>query len=423
MPGLYVSASDIEVARDIESLRIDRHLVENLASVFGSKRRRMIDRVEEYAHKNPLAVLPILLKHYDTNDPKIRGPVRASVERITQSQAGEDALVECLFSRNPAVRTPAAHILESRGYNSLNFLNVYEQTKNLILDARRAEVYTEDIEELLLDSVSTYKEGRFEQAIRNVGIALELIEDRYQRHRQLKGYIQDVLRLTPSLARSGVQIDPIQDSIRRVIPALKAREHEEARELLETRRREARIWKQLWSLMEFISKRVTKRPLVELMVLTADDNWLFEQFREVARRTTRSEEKGQTSAALGAIEEFLRDDFSATYLANARERLAQKDEAVWYTLWSVGLASLKLLAPLLPHVSEEFYQQYFRDREGSPSIHTVAWPDPLKELGKPEPSPAASPPPAAPAPPPAARPAEPAPAAATRKLKGGKRPE
>jgi len=389
VPGLYVSDADVEVAKDIESLRLDRHLVEHLASMLGSKRRRMIDRVEEYAHKNPLAVLPILLKHYESNDPKIRGPVRASVERITQSQAGEAALVECLFSRNPGVRTPAAHILESRGYNSLNFLNVYEQAKGLILEARRAEVYTEDVEELLLDSVATYKEGRFEQAIRNVGIALELIEDRYQRHKQLKGYVQDVLRLTPALARSGVQIDAIQDSIRRVIPAMKEREHEEARELLEARRREARIWKQLWSLMEFISKRVTKRPLVELMVLRADDEWLLSQFRSVAKRTAGLEGKGETGAALGTVEEFLRDDFSATYLATAKARLAQKDEAVWYTLWSVGLASLKLLAPLLPHVAEEFYQQYYRDREGSPSIHTVAWPEPFKELAAAVPTPAA----------------------------------
>jgi valyl-tRNA synthetase len=49
-------------------------------------------------------------------------------------------------------------------------------------------------------------------------------------------------------------------------------------------------------------------------------------------------------------------------------------------MWNVGLGLLKLVAPVIPNVSEEFYQQYFRDREGSPSIHTLPWPEPLASL-------------------------------------------
>jgi len=38
------------------------------------------------------------------------------------------------------------------------------------------------------------------------------------------------------------------------------------------------------------------------------------------------------------------------------------------------------LTPLVPNLAEEFYQQYFRDREGAPSIHSVEWPEPFKAL-------------------------------------------
>ena len=379
--GIYVSDADVEMSKDVESLRIDRHIVSDLGSLLPGRRRKMIDRIEEYGAKNPLAVLPVLLKHYDEESPKVRKQVRASLARLTQSELGELALIECMFSRHPAIADTAAHLLESSGHNSLNFLSYYRQVESLVNQARKSDVFCQDVEELVTDSIQTYKEGRFDQAMTNMRMAKDLLEDRLEWHEHLKGYIKDVLKLTPMLGRSGVQVDAIQDSIRHVATAMQTREYTEARALLDLRRQETRLWKQLWSLEEYVSKRIKAKPLTELMVLKDADKALLGAFTELGKEVHTLVQDNKPVEALKRIERFIGDEVSAKYLAKEGKRMDEKDEASWYVMWSVGLGVLKLLAPITPNLAEEFYQQYFRDREGSPSIHTVDWPEPFAELG------------------------------------------
>jgi len=378
--GIYVSDADVEMSRDVESLRIDRHLVSDLSSIMPGRRRRMLDRIEEYAAKNPLSVIPVLVKHFDDENAKVRKQVRSSLQRLTQSELGELALIECMFSRHQGIANTAASVLEERGYNSLNFLTYYRQSEGLINQARKAEVFCKDVEELIYDSIDTYKEGRFDQAMTNMMMAKDLMEDRLEWHGHIKGYIQDVLKLTPMLSRSGVQIDSIQDSIRAAATAAQTREYGDARSLLDLRRQETRLWKQLWSLEEYVTKRIKAKPITELMVLKDPDKHLLDSFVKNGSRVHVLTQDGKLVEALKAVEEFIREDISAEYLSKEGKRLDAKDEAAWYTMWSTGLGLLKLLAPIIPNVSEEFYQQYFRDREGTASIHTVRWPEPFASL-------------------------------------------
>ena len=378
--GIYVSDADVEMSKDVESLRIDRHLVSDLSSMMPGRRRKMVDRVEEYAAKNPLAVIPVLIKHFDAENPKVRKQVRASLARLTQSDLGELALIECMFSRSQGISNTAASILEERGYNSLNFLTYYRQSEGLIGQARKDEVFCRDVEELIADSIDTYKEGRFDQAMTNMMMAKDLLEDRLEWNGHLRGYIKDVLRLTPILSRSGVQVDAIQDSIRAAATAANTREYTDARSLLDVRRQETRLWKQLWSLEEFITKRIKVKPITELMVLHESDKELLSLFTKMGARVIEMTQDGKYVDALKSVEDFVRGEISEDYLTKDGKRLDSKDEAAWYTMWSVGLGLLKLLAPIIPNVSEEFYQQYFRDREGSPSVHTVPWPEPFSSL-------------------------------------------
>jgi hypothetical protein len=381
--GIYVSDADVEMSKDVESLRIDRHLASDLASLMPGRRRRMIDRIEEYGAKNPLAIVPVLVKHYDDEVPKVRKQVRSSLARLTQSEMGELALVECMFSRQPAIASTAASILEERGHNSVSFLTYYRQAENLISQARKADVFCQDVEELITDSIDTYKEGRFDQAMTNMMMAKDLLEDRLEWHGHLRGYIKDVLKLTPVLGRSGVQIDAIQDSIRNVASAMQTREYNDARALLDLRRQETRLWKQLWSLEEYVTKRIKAKPLTELMVLHEADKALLEAFTKMASNVIDQIQDNRLVEALKTVEDFVRDETSAGYLSKEGKRLDSKDEGAWFTMWSIGLGLLKLVAPVVPNLSEEFYQQYFRDREGSPSIHTVAWPEPFAGLQQP----------------------------------------
>jgi len=381
--GIYVSDADVEMSKDVESLRIDRHLASDLSSLMPGRRRRMIDRIEEHGGKNPLAIVPVLVKHYDDEVPKVKKQVRASLARLTQSELGELALVECMFSRHPSIASTAASILEERGHNSVNFLSYYKQAASLINQARKLDIFCKDIEELISDSIDTYKEGRSDQAMTNMMMAKDLLEDRLEWHGHLRGYIQDVLRLTPTLGRSGVQVDAIQDAIRNVSKAMQTREYNDAKALLDLRRQETHLWKQLWSLEMFITKRIKAKPITELMVLRNSDKHLLESFNRMGAEVNGLIQDGELIEVLKTVEDFVREAVSAEYLTKEGKRLDSKDEAAWYTMWSVGLGLIKLVAPVVPNLSEEFYQQYFRDREGSPSIHSVPWPEPLSQLQAP----------------------------------------
>ncbi len=379
---MYVSDADIEMSKDVESLRIDRHLTSDLSSFVPGRRRKMLDRIEEHGRKNPLAIVPVLLKHYNIDNPKVRDQVRASIGRLTQSETGELALVECVFSKNRAISDAAARILEERNFNSVNMLSTYRSVKDLVSQARKAGVFCQDIEELVVDSIGAYREGRFDQAMTNMMMAKDLLEDRLEWHSHLRGYIKDVLKLTPALSRSGVQVDSIQDSIRNLSTAVQTREYSDARTLLDLRRQETRLWKQLWSLEEYITKRIKVKPITELLVLKDQDKVLMESFLSTAEKVEENIQDGNAVAALRIVEEFIANDISGGYLSTEGKRLDSKDEASWYVMWSTGLGLLKLVAPVVPNVAEEFYQQYFRDREGSPSIHTIDWPEPFSKLDK-----------------------------------------
>ena len=377
---VYVSDADVELSKDMESLRIDRHLVEDLSAFMSGRRRKMIDRIEEHARRNILGVMPILAKYYSHDNPKVRAQVRTSLTRLISSEAGEQALIECMFSKNRRIADNAASILEEKNYGSMNFLAVYRQTKNLVAQAWKGEVFSQDIEELVVDSIETYKEGRFDQGMTNLTMARDLLEDRLEWHSHLRTYIKDVLRLTPILSRSGVQVDSIQDSIRHVSSAIPEREYTEAKKLLELRRQETHLWKQLWSLEEFITKRVTKKPEAEEVTLSEHDQRLMDTFVSVGKEVQSSIQEGEAADALKVVSEFIRDDVSAHYLATDGKRLGGEDAAACYVVWSVGLGILKLIAPVIPNVAEEFYQLYYRDREDAASIHSVSWPEPFSSL-------------------------------------------
>jgi hypothetical protein len=377
---IYVCDADIELSKDLESLRIDRHLVDDLSSVMPGRRRKMVDRIEEHANTRLLAVMPILVKYYNHDNPRVRSQIRSSLTRLTSSEAGEQALIECMFSKSQKIANTAASILEEKNYNSVNFLSIYRQTKNLVQQAWKGEVFSQDIEELVVDSIDTYREGRFDQGMTNLRMARDLIEDRLEWHSHLRTYMKDVLRLTPVLSRSGVHVDPIQDSIRNLASAIPERDYREARTLLDLRRQETRLWKQLWSLEEFVAKRVRTRPVVELSTLQESDRDLLESFVATAGRVQEAVQDDNSPEALKMVSDFVRDRVSARYLATEGSRISGDDPAAWYTIWSIGLGLLKLVAPVIPNVAEEFYQQYFRDREDSASIHSVPWPESMSSL-------------------------------------------
>jgi len=94
-------------------------------------------------------------------------------------------------------------------------------------------------------------------------------------------------------------------------------------------------------------------------------------------------EKYEYGLAKIAFEDFFWADFCDNYLELVKLRLykpelfengEEKKLAGQWTLYQVLFTILKLIAPYLPHISEEIYQNYFKNFEKTISIHKLAFP-------------------------------------------------
>ncbi len=78
------------------------------------------------------------------------------------------------------------------------------------------------------------------------------------------------------------------------------------------------------------------------------------------------------------IEQFFWKDFCDNYLEIVKWRVyngtKEQKESAFYVLYNSLLTILKLLAPVMPFVTEEIYQKYFKANEKTKSIHLCEWP-------------------------------------------------
>jgi valyl-tRNA synthetase len=79
------------------------------------------------------------------------------------------------------------------------------------------------------------------------------------------------------------------------------------------------------------------------------------------------------------VEHFFWSDFCDNYLEIVKKRVYQgKGEAkvsAQYALYTSLLTIIKLVAPIMPFITEEIYQTYFKKTEKTKSIHISGWPE------------------------------------------------
>jgi valyl-tRNA synthetase len=68
------------------------------------------------------------------------------------------------------------------------------------------------------------------------------------------------------------------------------------------------------------------------------------------------------------------------YLEAVKYRVYKGDDiAVKYCLYHIGLGLVKILSPLLPHVTEEIYHNYYKKLDGAKSVHISSCPEKLHD--------------------------------------------
>ncbi len=112
------------------------------------------------------------------------------------------------------------------------------------------------------------------------------------------------------------------------------------------------------------------------------DEWLLSKMSFVIQESTQTFEKYEYSRTKSAVDMFFWHDLCDNYLEFIKHRLYNPDEydhdmvdSARYTLYHAVLNSLKLFAPIMPHITEEIFQQYFAEKEKVKSIHISSWPE------------------------------------------------
>jgi valyl-tRNA synthetase len=118
------------------------------------------------------------------------------------------------------------------------------------------------------------------------------------------------------------------------------------------------------------------------LIVEPFDRWVLSRLGRTIERATKSFDAYEFSDALEAIERFFWSDLCDNYLELVKARsygesgTAAGKTSAHYTLWHCLETVLRLLAPVMPHLTEELYGQHFPARaKALGSIHANgAWP-------------------------------------------------
>ena len=137
----------------------------------------------------------------------------------------------------------------------------------------------------------------------------------------------------------------------------------------------------LWNAAKFsMPNAQNKKP----KKLEAFDKWLLIKLNKLIETCTNSYENYDVSRPKAEFENFFWHTFCDNYLEIVKDRIYNnkkgKDSAQ-YVLYGGFLNMLKLFAPIMPYITEELYQIYFKKTEKIKSIHISEWPK-LEQKGK-----------------------------------------
>jgi isoleucyl-tRNA synthetase len=106
------------------------------------------------------------------------------------------------------------------------------------------------------------------------------------------------------------------------------------------------------------------------------DLWLIDRTHAFVREAERAYESFLTVDVIRAYDGFV-DDVSNWYIRRSRRRFWDGDPAALHVLWLALVQSLRVVAPVMPFLTEHLWQVLVREAEGNPpaSVHLAGWPD------------------------------------------------
>ena len=103
------------------------------------------------------------------------------------------------------------------------------------------------------------------------------------------------------------------------------------------------------------------------------DKYMLEKTKQIVEKTKKHYSEYDIAGAKRIIEDFFWHMFADNYLEIVKKRIynetGNRKLSAQYTLYKSLLAIIKLIAPIMPFITEEIYQNYYKKTEKTKSIH------------------------------------------------------
>jgi len=137
----------------------------------------------------------------------------------------------------------------------------------------------------------------------------------------------------------------------------------------------------LWNASKFTIMHLEDYKGKKPKKLETIDLWLLTKLNKIIKGCTEDFERYEYAKTKLETEKFFWHTLCDNYLEIVKDRLYNPDKrgiqqrlSAQYTLHQATLSVLKLMAPIMPHVTEEIYHLYFNKKEKKKSIHISQWP-------------------------------------------------
>jgi isoleucyl-tRNA synthetase len=145
----------------------------------------------------------------------------------------------------------------------------------------------------------------------------------------------------------------------------------------------------LWNVYSFfITYANLDKPQALRVTATTNelDRWLLSELNVLVRDVTKAYEEYDVTNATRPVEKFV-ETLSTWYVRRSRRRFWKNDssadkQAAYSTLYTALVTVSKLIAPAMPFIAEELYQNLVRsiDETAPESVHIAEWPQVMEEF-------------------------------------------
>ena len=143
-----------------------------------------------------------------------------------------------------------------------------------------------------------------------------------------------------------------------------------------------RMVTKMWNASRFALMQLGEYKKEKPATLCALDRWILSKLNTIVRVCSENFERYEYSKTKLEAEQFFWQTLCDNYLELVKDRIYnpskyEPDEVVSakYTLYTSILTVLKLMAPIMPYITEAVYQSKFNELEKVKSIHLTNWPE------------------------------------------------